>query len=47
MYYYDDMTMQEISDELGVTKQNVSKTVNTALRKIKNSEKVKKFLYSA
>lgn len=47
MYYFDDITMQEIADEFGVTKQNVSRIIKRGLKRIKNSKKVKKFLNSA
>jgi len=47
MYFFDGMSMQQIADELGVTKQNVSKTIKRGLDRIKKSKKVKKFLYSA
>lgn len=47
MYFFDGMNMQQIADELGVTKGNVSITIRRGLRRIKNSKKVKKFIETA
>lgn len=47
MYFFDGMNMQQIADELGVTKQNVSKTIRRGINRIKKSKKVKKFLNTA
>lgn len=44
MYYFDDMVMQEIANELGVTKGNVSITIQRGLNRIKKSKRIKKFL---
>ncbi len=44
MYYFDDMVMHEIANELGVTKGNVSTTIKRGLNRIKKSKKIKKFL---
>ncbi|WP_429079133.1 sigma-70 family RNA polymerase sigma factor [Brassicibacter mesophilus] len=44
MYYLEDKTMQQIADELRVTKENVSITIKRGLNRIKKSKKIKKFL---
>lgn len=44
MYYYDNKTMPEIADELGIAKQNVSKSIKRALANIKKDKYIKELL---
>lgn len=44
LYYYDEKSMPEIADQLGITKQNVSKSIKRSLTNLKKSKKIQKFL---
>lgn len=37
-YYFEDLTLQEASDELNVSKQIISKTILQVIEKLKNYE---------
>lgn len=44
MYYYDNKTMPEIAKELGIAKQNVSKSIKRAIANIKKEQNIKQLL---
>ena len=44
LYYFENLTLDEISDNLGVSKANVSKKLNATTNILENFEKKLKFL---
>lgn len=44
MYYYENKSMPKIADQLGIAKQNVSKTIKRAITNIQKDQEIQKII---